>query len=329
VKVVTHGLSAPLLPAEVADATVIFVSEAISPAQAAALRTEVENGKTLVFAPKSSAAAPTLATLLGRDSLAIEEAHIANYAMFGEIDFRHPLFAPFADPRFSDFTKIHFWKYRKLDAGTLPGAHVVAKFDSGDPAVIDVPVGRGRIVVLAAGWQPDDSQLAVSSKFVPLLYSLLELAGGAAESPAQYFVGDALPVPAGRDAITMRTPAGKTIALPAGATSFADTDEPGIYELAANGRVSRLPVNLDPNESRTAPLGTDELEHIGVPVTTASAAPAPTTDDLKLLAGAEAENRQKLWRWFIAATLGVLLIETALAGRAARRAHLKPEEAPS
>ena len=30
----------------------------------------------------------------------------------------------------------------------------------------------------AAGWQPDDSQLAVSSKFVPLLYSLLELAGG-------------------------------------------------------------------------------------------------------------------------------------------------------
>ncbi len=329
VKVVAHGLSAPLLPTETAAATIIFVSEAVAPAQAAALRAEVVNGKTIVFAPKSAAAAPTLAALLGRDSVPIEEARVANYAMFAEIDFRHPLFAAFADPRFSDFTKIHFWKYRKFDAGTLPDAHVVAKFDSGDPAVIDVPVGRGRIVVLAAGWQPDDSQLAVSSKFVPLTYSLLELAGGAPDAAAQWIVGDALPVPAGRDAVTLRTPAAKTITLPMGATSFADTDEPGIYEIIADGRVLRLPVNLDPAESRTAPLGTDELEHLGVPVTAASLAPAAAAADPKLLAGAETENRQKLWRWFIAATLAVLLIETALAGRAARRAHPKLEEAPS
>jgi hypothetical protein len=39
-----------------------------------------------------------------------------------------------------------------------------------------------------------------------------------------------------------------------------------------------------------------------------------------MLQGMEAEGRQKLWRWFIAATLAVLLVESALAGWTARRA---------
>ena len=329
VKVIAHAPSAPLLPDDLHGATVVFVADPLPPILAAELHQMALGGGTIVFTPKSAAAAPTLAALLGRDGLALEEAKPANYAMFAEIDFRHPLFAPFADPRFSDFTKIHIWKYRKLATAAIPDAHVVVKFDSGDPALLDVPVGRGRVLVLTAGWQPDDSQLAVSSKFVPLIYSLLELAGGAAEAPAQWFIGDAVPVPASADAVAVRTPTGKSLALPVGAASFADTNEPGLYEFMANGRIQRFAVNLDANESRTAPLGTDELEHLGVPVTAARTDALQKPDDTKLLAGAEAENRQKLWRWFVTATIFVLLIETALAGRTARRLNLKPEEAPS
>jgi len=48
-----------------------------------------------------------------------------------------------------------------------------------------------------------------------------------------------------------------------------------------------------------------------------------------LLQGVEAENRQKLWRWFIAATLAVLLAESALAGWTARRSALRTQEATS
>ena len=32
------------------------------------------------------------------------------------------MFAPFADSRFSDFTRIHFWSYRKLDPAGWPFA---------------------------------------------------------------------------------------------------------------------------------------------------------------------------------------------------------------
>jgi hypothetical protein len=85
----------------------------------------------------------------------------------------------------------------------------------------------------------------------------------------------------------------------------------------------RLAVNLDPAESRTSPLGADELERLGVPVTRASvASPAPVAP--ATLLGAEAEGRQQLWRWLVAAALLVLLAETFLAGRAIRPAAPSP-----
>ena len=319
VQVVARAPAAPLLPADVRAANVIFVTEALPPAAAAVLREEALAGKTVVFVPKRADAAATLGALLGREPVPLAETRPGNYAMFAEIDFQHPLFAPFADPRFSDFTKIHFWNYRKINAGDLSGARVVAKFDSGDPALIEVPLGRGRLFVLAAGWQPDDSQLAVSSKFVPLLWSLLELSGGVATAPTQYFVGDKVALPADPAPTTVQPPEGAGIVLAAGATEFVETAQPGLYQVTGGSRAVRFAVNLDASESRTAPLATDELERLGVPVAALVAETAKNPEDKTLLQAAEAENRQKLWRWFITATLAVLLVETAIAGRAARR----------
>ena len=314
VSVVARNSTAQVLPEDVANASVVFVSDALSAVQGEALRAQALAGKTLVFAPKSAAASATLGTLIGREGVAMTEVTPTNYAMFAEIDFKHPLFAPFADPRFSDFTKIHIWKYRKLDAAGIPDARVLARFDSGDPAVIEAAMGKGRLFVLTTGWQPDDSQLAVSTKFVPLLWSLLELGGGVSAAPAQWFVGDTAPLPPG----------------PAG-TEQTEKDvrftQPGIREVKIGERTVRFAVNVDANESRTAPLAADELERLGVPLTPAETKPVVTGDSKIVLQGVEEENRQKLWRWFIAATLAVLLVESALAGWTARKENSKQPEA--
>ena len=50
-----------------------------------------------------------------------------------------------------------------------------------------------------------------------------------------------------------------------------------------------------------------------------SAAATQAQKSQTMLQGLEAESRQKLWRWFIAATLAVLLVESALAGWTARK----------
>ena len=304
IKVNAHAPALPLLPDEVAGAAVIFVADSLTPALGAALRERVLAGGTVVFAPKSADAAPTLAALLGREAVSMTEVKPDNYAMFAEIDFRHPLFAPFADPKFSDFTKIHFWRYRKLDPAALAEARVVAKFDSGDPALLEMPVGKGRLLVLASGWQPEDSQLAVSSKFVPLLYSLLEMSGAVSTESSQIVVGDVLP----------------------GASPAV---QPGIVSVNKGGRERRVAVNLDPNESRTAPLSADELERLGVPVAQPAAAVGAVAPPTALLQASEAESRQKLWRWFIGAALAVLLLETLLAGWTARRLNSPTPEVTS
>lgn len=326
VQVIASAPAAPLLPADVQAASAIFVADAVSAETAATLREQAVAGKTVVVVPRSAAVAATLGTLLAHPGLTLTEGRPANYAMFAEIDFQHPLFAPFADPRFSDFTKIHFWKYRKLDASGVTGARILAKFDTGDPALVEVPVGKGRIYVLASGWQPEDSQLAVSSKFVPLVWSLLEQTGGVASFATQHSVGDKVALPADGAATGVRPPGGTAVALAAKADEFAQTMQPGIYQIDGGVKPLRFAVNLDANESRTAPLAADELEQLGVPVARAKIEAAVPGENKTLLQGVESENRQKLWRWFVAATLAVLLVESALAGWTARRPALETQE---
>jgi hypothetical protein len=127
----------------------------------------------------------------------------------------------------------------------------------------------------------------------------------------------------------VKTPGGRTVTLEPGAGVFAEALEPGIYELAGGLKPQRFAVNLDPNESRTNPLGLDELEQLGVPIARPKAADATPVENKTVLQGIEAENRQKLWRWFIAATLAVLLAESAIAGWTARRSALQTQEVAS
>ena len=108
-------------------------------------------------------------------------------------------------PQFNDFTKIHFWKYRRIDAGarsarraSWPGSRTAT------PRSSRRALGKGRLVVLASGWDPADSQLARSSKFVPLMSALLEGREPAADSTRRTsWSHDRVPLPS-----ASATPAG-------------------------------------------------------------------------------------------------------------------------
>jgi hypothetical protein len=324
VQVRSGSTTEPPVQPEAKTASLYVVTDALSEAAAQALHEEAASGKTILLAPKTAACGPTLARLLQLGEVALEEVHLNNYAMLGEINFEHPLFAPFADPRFSDFTRIHFWKYRRVNAGKLPGARELAKFDSGDPALLEVPIGKGRLLLLTSGWQPEDSQLALSTKFVPLLYSILEQSGATPPILDQYNIGDVVPLTATQNKVSVVTPEGKQVDLPADQKSFSDTGVPGVYVVrsGATTQTSSFAVNLDSTESRIAPISIDEFERLGVPVTHQVGTLTPESKRQVRVQNAELENRQKLWRWLLLGTLAVLLIETYLAGRAARAASV-------
>jgi hypothetical protein len=322
VQVVVCQPGAPMQAADLQGPRLFVVTDPLPETLAGAMRDQVAAGKTLLFVLKSGAPARALAGWPGLEGLGLAEASLKNYAILGEIDFRHPLFAPFADARFSDFSKIHFWKYRTLDAGAIPAARVLAKFDSGDPALLEVPLGKGRVLLLTSSWQPADSQLALSTKFVPLLYAMLEHSGAGAPLPTQYHVGEVIPLaaanPGAKSGLAVRAPDGSRVDLAAGETNFSRTLAPGIYTLASAQPPRRFAVNLDAAESRTAPLSVDELERLGVPLARQETAVARAVQRKVRLQDAELESRQRLWRLCLLATIGALLFETWLAARTTR-----------
>jgi hypothetical protein len=243
-----------------------------------------------------------------------------DYLLFGEIDFSHPLFVPFANPRYNDFTKIHFWKHRTLALKADAATKAVAKFDSGEPALLDRSLGQGRVVVFASGWHPDESQLALSSKFVPLVGALLDQACGSTAPLAGVVVGQAveLPVSKTETPVFIHKPDGSEATVGAGAKTFGETDEPGIYSIGSGPGEQRFAVNLAAAESNTAPMDLEQLDQLGVKTGTVLTR-AEELDRIRQQRDTELESRQKIWRWLIIGVLGLLVLETVVAGRAARQ----------
>lgn len=281
----------------------------------------VREGGTLlaVLRPGRSVALPALA---GAAPVEIEEAPVSGDVILGEIAFDHPLFAPFNAPQFNDFTKIRFWKYRRIPAAFLGESRVLAQFEDGNPAVVEKGLGRGRLIVFASGWGPADGQLARSSKFVPLMSALLDGGAPALEGDANHLVHDSVPLPGG--ATSVRKPGGATARLALNTTAFAGTDEPGVYAVEATGGPRSFAVNLDPSESKTAPLAAETLEQLGCRLTSPTR-DAAERDGLRQMQNAELEGRQKLWRWLILTGIGVLILETGVAGRSSRPVQPDPE----
>ena len=325
VEVIARGEGEPLAEQDVTGARLVIVASPQSDARAAVLRRYAEGGGDVLWVLRDVAAAQGLGAAVGGEVPEVAEAESKNYALLARVETNHPLFAPFAEARFGDFTKIHFWKHRKLNVPESPGVRVVASFDSGDPFLVEHSVGRGRVLVMTSGWHPADSQLALSTKFVPLLEGLVRRKDGA-DVEAQYVVGEpvALPqAPPDSPKGAVRGPDGRRVELAAAATTFGGADRPGVYRMELAGGEVPLAVNVSPDESRTAPVAVEELEQWGARLGT-EVVPEEFAARQRQLQILELENRQKLWRWLIVAVLGLLAAETALAGGLTRMAARQP-----
>lgn len=313
----------PLFPPADPAPDLVVVSRAISTDWQTTLRGYVERGGQLLLVPANPDAAELLSTFYDDVELQTEarsQTGADKYLLLGNIDFTHALFAPLAGPRYSDFTKIHFWKHLAITLKTPMKTRTIARFDNGDPALIERVVGEGRILGLTSGWQPSDSQLALSSKFVPFIGALLDLACGGAEATASVGVGDAviLPVDKGAAAIVVRLPDGRESRLEAGQSQFAATTQPGIYRAKTTPNEARFAVNLDASESNTSPLDLEQLEQAGVRLGVEQTR-VERIERIRQQRDTELEGRQKIWRWLIVLAIGVLIFETWWAGRTDRQ----------
>jgi hypothetical protein len=298
-----------------------FATSFRTDAEAAQARELLDRGWIGVFAMESVEAGAWLNTFVDGPSQGVREGQVDDYALLGQIDFQHPVFASFTDPRFSDFTRIHFWKRRVIPSAWEQAGSVLARFDDDMPALSEFAVGRGRLLTLATSWRPEDSQLALSSKFVPLVYSILDVAGlSSRRALTAVRIGE--PIPLDGDATIERLEAGgDRVTVGEFSDAFAP-DRPGLYAFAPRtGEEALVAANLDARESRVTPMDLGVIRDLGVPVIEAV---GPTDAGLAALrtenrSGFEKESRQRFWRWLLAAAACIVILETLTAGRLARR----------
>ncbi|QDV26158.1 BatA domain-containing protein [Aureliella helgolandensis] len=266
-----------------------------------------------------------LSRLLAIEGITVGEAKVDDFALMSAIDYSHPVFAPFADPRFNDFSKIRFWQHRQI---SLPEAQtpslpdkfkVVAQYDDQSPLLIQQPIGQGSIWVFTSGWQPKMSNLGLSSKFVPIMMGILAPETRKSQPRAAYEVGEPI---VGVDAADVRIEDSEhqparddCYVVEQNSLHFA---KPGLYWIESASGKEQVAVQVPAAESQVLPLDQNVLEQYSV-VLGEVEAEADRQQDARQLKVEELENKQRLWQWLLVLGLCVLALETVVAGRLAHR----------
>jgi len=325
------------------DVNLVVATAAIPESLLDSLKQFLDRSGTLLFAAPSADAVRSLSSVLPKN-FEVNEAVVDDYAMLGFIDFEHPMFSTFSDARFADFSSIRFWQHRNLvfsEEDRKPGDwSVVAKFDSGVPAIVDVGAGdNGRLIVFASGWHPTDSQLALSTRFPPLITRILSLASPAQKNQLVQNVGDIIRpgeiLASDKWSVTFPDGDSRTAAEIVNADS-SDLrsatlllESPGRYELTGQADDEVVSISLiaglAASESRTEMLPVGQLQVLGIGVQAAPENALVGEDEVdqdtakKQLSALELEKRQQWWRWFLLAGLACLVLESLWAAAIERR----------
>lgn len=167
--------------------------------------------------------------------------------------YRHPLVAPWNDAAFGTLATARFHRIFPLDdPGPGDASRVILRFADGRPAVVERPVGLGRVVLFSSGVTPPENDLPLRPAFVPFVSRLLEAVAGGSAAALTLRAGEPLLLALGpenlRREVRVLRPgedgpprlAGRVESTARGPTaSVRDTDTPGVYRIVIGDLDSR------------------------------------------------------------------------------------------
>jgi hypothetical protein len=284
------------------------------------LKRYVERGGGLLVAFGEHSAWPaTEADLLpGRLGAMVDRAD-GRGATLGFLDYSHPVFEVFKAPRSGDFSAARVLRYRALQPD--PQDRVLARYDDGAVAAAERRIGTGRVIAWTTTLDDSWADLPRKPVYLPLVQQLARYLARYEQPSAWLTVGQVVDLSALLKSRTDRvvvTPANERLRVPSTEPGLLELSEQGIYEIRSatgGGRPDRIAVNLDPAESDLTPLDPQELVAAvtGHAVQTAAETPAPA-----LMKPEDAERRQGLWWYLLAAGLVLLAAEMAVSNYLSR-----------
>lgn len=229
----------------------------------------------------------------------------------GDVRLDHPLFSPFRDAS-AALSAVRFLRYPRMEA--TAGAEVIARFDDGQPAVIDRREGTGKVLVIGMPLDAASGDFPLQPAYLPLLKRLVLYTSGRDAPRLWRTTGQSWLLPASLKEPAVTIPDGSIVRPPRDTVgSTVALNAAGVYSVY-DGKVQGEPkdllaVNAPATESDLTPVDAKELL-IGVRQTddsTSSAREIPTR--------VETESRQRLWRWLLIAAALLLFTETVFANR--------------
>jgi Aerotolerance regulator N-terminal/von Willebrand factor type A domain len=194
-------------------------------------------------------------------------------------DVRHPIFRSFG----AEIASLGLVQFHRVARVSGRSCQAIARFTSGDAAVLDCVTGAGRAIVIASDLNNAWNDFPARASFLPFLDQAVRYLSNSATRGVEYFPGD---VPAGVAAV------------------------PGVTTAAAAGGSRRIVVNVDPRES--------EADRISAADFQASIARLKDAGAEEVRADVAArENRQHLWQYLLAAMIAALAAEGVVAWRMA------------
>ena len=253
-----------------------------------------------------------------------KEAMVDQYSLLGRIDFKNPVFAPLSDSKFNDFSKVRYWRHRLLTLSEVDGWVIPAWFDSGAPAFLQRRVGDGELTILTSGWQPIESQFALSSKFVPIISQLFASATARETISTDWVAGGNYRLPEGSSAKQLEVASSLSDRGGRSQHGLGDSSTelsrvgflaatPGVLELVdSTGATRVVAVNVASSESRTELMDFEELSRYGAAVREKPRTPEEDIRAERLLMATELESRQSLWWWLLLIVLVIAGVESLL-----------------
>ena len=307
-------------PSELKQYRIVILNDAsISPALANGLVKFVESGGGLIISAGSHTEDATFNQVFQNAAPAKLEEKVlfrggsgGDYVTMSEIKTDHPIFEVFRQS--GRLASARVFGYHR--ATPREGAAVLARYEDGNPALIEATQGTGKILLFTSTFDASWNDLPLTPLYLPLVRQMTSHLGER-EEHAWHQLGQSFTVPPAKDGTipAVDVPNGERLTerkQTATGELIITAKEPGFYRLRFPNSSDYAAVNVDTKESDLAKLNVEEF------------VAAVTGSDPKVQAAAganeklskeEVESRQRVWWWLLVVALLLFLTEAILSRR--------------
>jgi hypothetical protein len=240
-----------------------------------------------------------------------------DYVLMTDVRMDHPIFQPFREPHSGTFSNARFFSHARLSLG--PDGEIPARFENGDPALVSLVAGKGRVLIFASSADDTANDLPLKAVYAPFWQQMLHYLENFRERRQWQEIGDIIdyrkllteassqtrnPNPdLITEAVAIRNPKKQRLIVPAGSDDLI-VDMAGFYEIRAMNRSVSVGVNPVLKESDLTQGNAEEM------IAGWISPDAPAFSGSEPLSIEEQDRNQPYWVYLLIAAFLLLVSES-------------------